>query len=110
MKTLAAVCARVLIPVTLAVGQGYKPPSGYVPDSATAVQIAEAVLIPIYGKKQIESERPFTAKLEGNVWTVGGTLRCPDGKGGFTTQCDGGVAIVKISKIDAHILYVMHGK
>jgi len=110
MKMLAAVCARVLILVTLAVGQGYKPPSGYVPDSATAVQIAEAILIPIYGKKHVESERPFTAKLEGDVWTVGGTLRCPDGKGGFTPQCDGGVAVVKISKIDAHILYVMHGK
>jgi NTF2 fold immunity protein len=105
-----AVLACALIPVTLAVGQGYRPPSGYVPDSATAVQIAEAVLVPIYGKKQIESEKPFTATLEGDVWTVGGTLRCPDGKGGTTTKCDGGVAVVKISKMDARILFVIHGK
>jgi hypothetical protein len=109
MKTLTA-CSCALIIVTFALGQGYKPPSGYVPDSATAVRIAEAVLVPIYGKEHIESERPFTATLKGDIWTVEGTLRCSDGKGGTTTECVGGVAVVKISKIDARILYMMHGK
>jgi NTF2 fold immunity protein len=56
---------------------GYKPTDGFVPDSQTAVKIAEAVLIPVYGEKQIRSEEPFTAELKGVVWTVGGTLRCP---------------------------------
>ena len=50
-------------------GQGYKPASGYVPDSKTAVMIAEAVLAPVYGEKQIKSERPFTAKLKDGMWT-----------------------------------------
>jgi NTF2 fold immunity protein len=109
MKTLA-VLSWSLIFATLMFGQGYKPRSGYVPDSATAVQIGEAVLVPIYGKKQIESERPFTARLEGDTWTICGTLRCPDGHGGTTTECDGGVAVVKISRIDARVLYMMHGK
>jgi hypothetical protein len=110
MKVLAALCACLLMPVMLAAGQSYKPPAGYVPDNAVAVQIAEAVLVPIYGKRQIDSEKPFTAKLDSDVWTVAGTLRCPDGKGSFTTRCDGGVAVVKISKTDARILSVMHGK
>jgi hypothetical protein len=88
---------------------GYVPKAGYVPDARTAVQVAEAVLVPIYGKKQIESERPFTATLKNDVWTVAGSLRCPDGKGGTTTQCNGGVAVVRISRGDARILYVMHG-
>ena len=101
-------CACVVVTAVLA--EGYRPPSGYVPDSGTAVQIAEAVLIPVYGKKQIESEEPFTAKLEKNTWTVRGTLRCSDGKGGVTTHCVGGTAVVKISKIDARIVYMMHGK
>ena len=109
MKTLTA-CSCALLIATFGLGQGYKPPAGYVPDSATAVQIGEAVLVPIYGKKQIESERPFTARLEGDTWTVSGTLRCSDGKGGMTTECAGGVAVVKISKLDARILYMMHGK
>jgi hypothetical protein len=109
MRTLAA-CSLVLVMMTSAIGQGYKPPAGYVPDSATAVRIAEAVLIPIYGEKQIESEKPFTARLEGGAWIVGGTLRCPDGKGGSATQCDGGVAVVKILKTDGRVLYMTHGK
>jgi hypothetical protein len=109
MKTWAVLACTVLVASEL-LGQGYKPASGYVPDSKTAVKIAEAVLAPIYGEKQIESERPFTATLKDGVWTVTGTLRCPDGKGGITTSCDGGVAEVRISRDDARILYMMHGK
>jgi len=92
-------------PTSELAGHGYKPESGYVPDSRTATMIAEAVLVPVYGEKQIESERPFTAKLKDGIWTVTGTLRCPDGR-----VCDGGVAEVRISKDDARILYMLHGK
>lgn len=109
MRICAALCSTFLV-ATLAFGQGYKPKEGYVPDGGTAVKIAEAVLIPVYGKKQIESERPFTAKLKDDVWTVYGTLRCPDGKGGTTTHCAGGVAEVQISKADARILSMVHDK
>lgn len=96
--------------VTLAIGQGYHPREGYVPDSTTAVKIAEAVLVPVYGKKQIDSEQPFTARLKDDVWTVYGTLRCPDGKGGISIVCVGGVAIVQISKVDAHVVSMTHEK
>jgi hypothetical protein len=89
---------------------GYKPTGGFVPDSQTAIKIAEAVLIPVYGEKQIRSEEPFTAELKRAVWIVGGTLRCPDGKGGVTTDCDGGVAVVKLSKADGRVLFMLHYK
>lgn len=109
MRTRAVLCLTLLF-VPLVFGQGYPPKEGYVPDSDTAVRIAEAVLIPIYGKRQIESERPFTAKLKDGMWTVSGTLHCPDGKGGTTTTCVGGVAVVEISKADARILSMVHYK
>jgi hypothetical protein len=80
---------------------GYVPASGFVPDEATAVHVAEAILIPIYGQSKVESERPFTAKLTGNVWTVTGHL--PAG-------VDGGVAEVRIDKRDSRVLRVTHGK
>ncbi|HEY4842678.1 MAG TPA: NTF2 fold immunity protein [Terriglobales bacterium] len=96
--------------VVLALAQNYQPKDGYVPDSTTAVRIAEAVLVPVYGKKQIASEEPFTAKLKDDVWTVSGTLRCADGKGDVTPRCDGGVAVVQIAKIDAHVISMIHGK
>ena len=40
----------------------YKPKDGFVPDKETAMRIAEAVWIPIYGKDKIESEKPFEAQ------------------------------------------------
>ena len=109
MKTRVILACTVLLASEL-VGQGYRPASGYVPDSRTAVRIAEAVLIPVYGETNIESERPFTATLKDEVWTVTGTLHCPDGKGGITQSCVGGVAEVRIAKKDARILYMLHGK
>ena len=110
---LSIAFSMTLLLTSLAFSQanvGYAPPAGYVPDAKTAVNVAEAVLIPVYGKKQIESERPFTATLKDGVWTVAGTLRCPDGKGGVTTLCDGGVAVVRIAKQDARVLYMLHGQ
>jgi len=90
--------------------QDFEPKGGFVPDPQTAVKIAEAVLIPVYGKKLIESERPFSAKLENGVWNVAGTLQCPDGKEGVIALCKGGVAEVKLLKKDGRILSMIHGK
>jgi len=109
MKAHPAIYCAVLFSV-LAQAQSYAPKDGFVPDPKTAVKIAEAVLIPVYGEKQIESERPFKAVLENGVWTVDGTLRCPDVKGGVTTMCFGGTAEVKLSKTDGRILKMIHYK
>jgi hypothetical protein len=76
-----------------------KPKNGFVPDQATAIRIAEAVLVPIYGEKNIQSERPFKATLKNGVWTVTGTL---------PPQSLGGTAIVRLSKADGRILLVTH--
>ncbi len=86
------------------------PKDGFVPDSMTAIKVAEAVLIPVYGKDKIDSERPFKATLDNGVWTVDGTLHCSDGKGGVTTHCVGGTAEVKLSKADGRVLWMIHYK
>jgi len=109
MKPHQALCCAVLLLIA-AEAQSYAPKDGFVPDSMTAVKIAEAVLTPVYGKEKIESERPFKAKLENGVWTVNGTLHCSDGKGGVTTSCVGGTAEVKLSKTDGRILRMIHYK
>src|SRR3990167_4725638 len=80
----------------------YKPRDGYVPDAQTAVKIAEAVLVPIYGEGVIGKEKPLVAELNQDVWTVNGTLNCPDP----ASDCLGGVAVIEISKDDARILRV----
>ena len=79
----------------------YIPPSGFVPDEETAIQIAEAIFIPIYGKDKIKQEYPLKATLSEGVWTVTGTL--PKG-------LKGGVALAEIAKDDARIIRVDHSK
>ena len=105
----------VLVLVVAALGQSRQsntpngPANGYVPDATTATKIAEAVLGPVFGEKRILSERPFHATLKDNVWTVGGTLYCANGKvSSMTNACFGGTAVVKISKADGRILFMTH--
>jgi len=79
----------------------YKPKEGYVPDEETAIKIAVAVWIPIYGKEEIESEKPYQATLKDGIWYVIGSL--PEG-------WLGGVAEVEISKDDGCIIRISHGE
>ena len=79
----------------------YKPADGYVPDAATAIKIAVAVWEPIYGHKQIDGEKPFTAVLRDGVWTVEGSL---------PPHYSGGVALAEIAKDDGRILRITHGR
>lgn len=79
----------------------YKPKEGYVPDEETAIRIAVSVWIPIYGKEQIESEKPYYATLSNGIWSVSGSLP----KGWI-----GGVAEAEISKDDGKIIRISHGK
>src|SRR5260370_16269833 len=83
--------------------------NGFVPDAETAIKVGEAVLIPVYGEQRVLSERPFKATLNGDVWTVAGTLHCgPDPA--HDGQCKGGTAEVKISKRSGRILHMIHYK
>jgi hypothetical protein len=82
-------------------GQSFQPEAGVVTDEKTAIQIAEAILLPIYGEKTISMQRPLTASLKAGVWTVQGTL--PEG-------WDGGTATVRLSKKDGRVLFICHYK
>lgn len=75
----------------------FPPKDGCVPNSETAVKIAEAVLVGIHGKRILKSERPFIAELKDSIWVVHGTL----GRGKM-----GGVTYVEIQKLDGKILNV----
>jgi hypothetical protein len=109
MKAQFLILSALLL-VSPPFGEGRKSKPKFVADSAKAIEIAEAALIPVYGRKHIELEQPFTATLSSGIWTVHGTLRCPDGKGGTTTLCVGGVATVTISQETGHILRMGHPK
>ncbi len=71
-----------------------------VPDASTAIKVAEALWVPVYGKDLVESEKPFWAKLINGVWHVGGTLRTEFG----------GTVSAEIRKKDCQVLRITHYK
>ncbi len=108
-KVIIAVALLLLLfaPSGILFGQeaerhNYRPAAGYVPNEETAIKIAVAVWIPIYGKGQIEKEKPYKAVLRDGIWYVSGSLPA-----GFVK---GGVAEAEIAKDDGRILRISHGK
>ena len=79
----------------------YVPENGFVPDSATAISIAEAVLIPIYGIEEVMRQRPFSAKQVNLEWIVVGSSK---------PNRLGGVATVLIDRRSGKILRVTHSR
>ena len=88
--------------------RGFVPPDGFVPNAATAKAIAEAVLIPIYKRDVVLSERPFKATLKANIWIVVGTVPCETSQRG--AACPGGAAEIHISRKTGQILFLTHGQ
>lgn len=78
------------------------PKNGFVPDAPTAILVARAILIPLYGKPIVDKEEPLGAKDGGTVWIVSGSSATP--------QELGGVAEVRINKKTGQIIRVTHGK
>ncbi len=78
----------------------WKPKGGFVPNEKTAIAIAVAIWNPIYGEKEIATQKPYKATLlSDGTWHVDGTL--PDGM-------LGGVANAVIAKEDGKVLSVWH--
>jgi hypothetical protein len=80
---------------------GFLPKDGMVPDAQTAITIAVAVWMPLYGEKEIASEKPYQAVLTDGRWTVTGSL---------PKDRVGGVATAVIAKRDGRIITIYHTK
>lgn len=74
---------------------------GYVPDSATAIKMAEIIFVRVYGEKVLE-KKPFHAVLhDKTTWVIEGTLE---------SGIDGGVPHMEIQKADGRIINLYHSK
>ena len=103
------VCVLLVMVASSLAQKPADPAPNAVPDEATAVTIAEKALARIYGKKIIESEKPFTATLTNGVWHVGGTLYSKDKHGNtITSPCVGGVAMADVKQSNGRILKTGH--
>ncbi len=81
--------------------QGYLPEHGFVSTAEIAFEIAESVLVSIYGKKKIDAEKPFSITLTDDIWIIEGNLN---------EDSDGGVAYMEICKLNGEIIKVVHTK
>jgi hypothetical protein len=73
---------------------------GFVQDPKTAIKVAEAIWLPIYGKL-IYKYKPFVANLKDDkVWIVEGTVKEEKGGGPY----------MEIQKSDCKVLKVVFGK
>lgn len=102
---IMAVSFVIILAVSISYSYDEKnmPKDGFVPNAETAIAIAEAVCIPIYGKEKINDEQPFKANLmDDGSWYVEGKWNHASAKGG--------TVVVKIRKSDGKILEVNHGK
>ena len=78
------------------------PSKGYVPNANTALAIARAVLVPIYGQKRVAAEEPLTASRDGDTWVIMGDPHCEP-----ETVCDwAGTIYVKLAAADGQIMFV----
>jgi hypothetical protein len=109
MKKIHLLLMLIPVSIIVMVVSGYRESShqlytrkeGFVPDEATAIKIAEAIWLPIYGKQVLE-RKPYKAELDSTKtkWIVVGTLH----------KKKGGEPCIVISKSDCKILLVSHGK
>ena len=118
MRLTALFFALLLVPRSAVAQQPtyhpYVPSDGFVPDSATAVNIAVAVWTPIYGDVQFMTQHPVTATLTDGIWTVTSAVPSNRMVNGYIFIINGkevaqslsvDTAVVKIAKRDGRILY-----
>jgi hypothetical protein len=72
-----------------------------VKESKTAIKIAETILFEIYGKENIEEQKPYEKYLIKNYWVISGTL--PE-------RSKGGTFLIIIDAKNAQVLKITHGK
>jgi hypothetical protein len=81
------------------IDKGYMPDEGFVPDVKTAIKIAKAVWVPIYGEKNLLWRRYAIRLVDDSVWVI---------EGGNTLGMNGGGPFIRIDKWKGTILEVTH--
>lgn len=102
MKLLAAILFMLISLAGCAEKEAVpRAAAGPVLDEKTAIAVAVAAWVPVYGEAQIAREKPYRAELKDGIWHVYGYL---------SPHKLGGVAEATISKSDGKILSIKHGK
>jgi hypothetical protein len=83
--------------------KSFIPKKGFIPDKETAIAVAYAVAVPVYGQAKVDAEKPLRAENEAGVWTILGTLHGPPGTVGGTLE-------MQIDQRTGRIIYLGHSQ
>jgi len=72
-----------------------------IPDSKSAVNVAEKILFEVYGKDEIIEQRPYNLVYQNGYWILNGTRPEP---------IIGGVFLIIMNSKDGKIIELIHGK
>ena len=72
-----------------------------IPDTRSAVNIAEKILFKVYGNEEIKKQRPYNVVFQTNYWIINGTMS--------KTEI-GGVFLIILNSKDGKILKLIHGE
>lgn len=114
MKQITLIVGLTIVGYLKSLGQTGNE-TDYVPDEATALKIAEAVWLPIYGSGVL-TKKPYVAELTQDIWHVHGTVESSGyvmNEKGDTVALrivSGGVPHIKLKKSSGEVLEVFHSK
>ena len=72
-----------------------------IPDSKSAVNIAEKILFEVYGKDNIKEQRPYNIVLQNGYWILNGTRQKP---------MSGGEFLMIMNSKNGKIIELIHGE
>ncbi|MFL9834611.1 NTF2 fold immunity protein [Chryseobacterium terrae] len=72
-----------------------------IPDSQTAVNVAESILFKIYGKENITKQKPYDVNFIDDYYVINGTL---------SRYKMGGTFLIIINSKDGKVIKLTHGK
>src|SRR5438128_5990862 len=99
MRTAGVALILMTLAAATFANDPWKQSRGLVPDKETAIKIAEAILFPIYGEREIRQERPYNVTLTNGFWRITGSMPTPPpGEVMF-----GGTFYIVISQWDARV-------
>ncbi|OFZ18970.1 MAG: hypothetical protein A2X94_13560 [Bdellovibrionales bacterium GWB1_55_8] len=104
MRKIALIVLVFIAIGTLSFGKEREVERDMVPDAQVASLIADAVLVPIYGKEVLE-QKPYKIRLADGHWIIDGVLHAKPGE-----VVVGGTVHIEIQKKDGAIRNVIHGK
>ena len=76
-----------------------RPKGGFVPDRDTAIKVAYAISLPVFGRAEIDKEKPFRAELKQGQWIVLGKP---------VKHASGGTLVVQIDQSSGEVSYLGH--